>query len=202
MTMNANRTETAVLAGGCFWCLEAVFERLKGVQSVVSGYTGGRHPQPSYEAVCTGVTGHAEAVEITFDPDVIAFRDLLEIFFAFHDPTTLNRQGADTGTQYRSAIFPQSDEQKQIAEALIAELTKEQVYDAPIVTIDRAEGAVLPRGGLSPGLLPRAHEPAVLRRGDLAEDGEAALEVPRVARDGDGAGGLTRGAVCAPLRRA
>ena len=132
--MNANRTETAVLAGGCFWCLEAVFERLKGVQSVVSGYTGGRHPQPSYEAVCTGVTGHAEAVEVTFDPDVLAFRDLLEIFFAFHDPTTLNRQGADTGTQYRSAIFPQSDEQKQIAEALIDELTEEQVYDAPIVT--------------------------------------------------------------------
>ena len=126
--------ETATLAGGCFWCLEAVFQRLKGVHKVVSGYTGGRHPNPSYEAVCTGVTGHAEAVRVTFDPQVLSYRDLLELYFAFHDPTTLNRQGADRGTQYRSAIFPNSAEQRATAEALIAELTQANVFDSPIVT--------------------------------------------------------------------
>jgi peptide-methionine (S)-S-oxide reductase len=128
------RIETATLAGGCFWCLEAVFERLKGVQKVVSGYIGGRHPNPSYEAVCMGVTGHAEAVRVTFDPQVLSYRDLLELYFAFHDPTTLNRQGADTGTQYRSAIFPNSPEQRATAETLIAELTQARVFDRPIVT--------------------------------------------------------------------
>lgn len=128
------RIETATLAGGCFWCLEAVFERLNGVQSVVSGYIGGRHPNPSYEAVCTGVTGHAEAVRVTFDPGVLSYRDLLELFFAFHDPTTLNRQGADTGTQYRSAIFPQTPEQRSTAEALIGEMTLGKVFERPIVT--------------------------------------------------------------------
>ena len=126
--------ETATLAGGCFWCLEAVFERLNGVQKVVSGYIGGKHPNPSYEAVCTGVTGHAEAVRVTFDPQVLSYRDLLELFFAFHDPTTLNRQGGDTGTQYRSAIFPQTPEQRATAEALIGELTRTSVFERPIVT--------------------------------------------------------------------
>ena len=129
-----NRTEIATLAGGCFWCVEAVFERLNGVHGVVSGYIGGRHPNPSYEAVCTGVTGHAEATQVTFDPDVISFRELLEVFFAFHDPTTLNRQGADVGTQYRSAIFPHTPEQRTTAQQVIAELTRSKVFDAPIVT--------------------------------------------------------------------
>ena len=131
--MTATR-ETATLAGGCFWCLEAVFDPLAGVESVVSGYTGGRHPNPSYEAVCTGVTGHAEAVQVTFDPSVLSYADLLELFFAFHDPTTLNRQGPDTGTQYRSAIFVHTPEQKAIAEATVARLTAEKVFPDPIVT--------------------------------------------------------------------
>lgn len=126
--------ETATLAGGCFWCLEAVFEPLEGVDSVVSGYSGGRHPNPSYEAVCTGVTGHAEVVQVTFDPAVLTYADLLELFFAFHDPTTLNRQGPDAGTQYRSAIFTHSDAQKAAAEAMVARLTAEQVFRDPIVT--------------------------------------------------------------------
>lgn len=130
----SDRRETATLAGGCFWCVEAVLEPLEGVDRVVSGYTGGRHPHPSYEAVCTGVTGHAEAVQVTFDPEAISYRDLLELFFAFHDPTTLNRQGPDTGTQYRSAIFTHSDEQKAVAEETIARLNAEKVFPDPIVT--------------------------------------------------------------------
>jgi peptide-methionine (S)-S-oxide reductase len=126
--------ETATLAGGCFWCLEAVFEQLRGVERVESGYIGGRVANPSYEDVCTGTTGHAEAVQVTFDPAVISYRELLEVFFAIHDPTTLNRQGADVGTQYRSAIFYHTPEQRQIAETLIAELNSEKVWDRPIVT--------------------------------------------------------------------
>lgn len=126
-------TEKAVLAGGCFWCLEAVFQPLKGVSGVVSGYAGGSGPA-SYEAVCTGTTGHAEAVEVSFDPAVISYRKLLELFFAFHDPTTLNRQGPDVGTQYRSALFPTSDAQRATAEAVIAELTEKRVFGRPIVT--------------------------------------------------------------------
>lgn len=126
--------ETATLAGGCFWCLEAVFERLEGVNQVVSGYTGGRVPDPSYAAVCTGLTGHAEAIQIRFDPAVVGYRDLVELFFAFHDPTTLNRQGPDVGTQYRSAIFVHSAEQRAVAEEVVATLTREGVFDAPIVT--------------------------------------------------------------------
>lgn len=126
--------EQATLAGGCFWCLEAVFERLQGVERVVSGYTGGSLPQPSYEQVCSGGTGHAEVVQLTFDPAVISYRELLKLFFAFHDPTTLNRQGADSGTQYRSAIFTHSPAQAETARATIAELVREQVFDDPIVT--------------------------------------------------------------------
>jgi peptide-methionine (S)-S-oxide reductase len=133
--MNTNhRTETATLAGGCFWCIEAVFDELKGVDTVVSGYSGGQRPNPSYEQVCTGVTGHAESVQITFDPDVISFRDLLHVFFTVHDPTTLNQQGADVGTQYRSAIFYHSPEQKKAAEEVIAEFNAKHVWDDPIVT--------------------------------------------------------------------
>ena len=129
-----DRRDVATVAGGCFWCLETIFERLRGVERVVSGYTGGTVPNPSYEAVCTGTTGHAEAVQITFDPAVISYRQLLEIFFAFHDPTTLNQQGADVGTQYRSAIFYHSPEQEQVARAVVASLEAQGVWSSPIVT--------------------------------------------------------------------
>jgi peptide-methionine (S)-S-oxide reductase len=126
--------ETAILAGGCFWCLEAVYRELRGVESVKSGYAGGRRPNPTYEQVCSGATGHAEVVEIQFDPKVIGFRDLLDVFFTIHDPTTLDRQGNDVGTQYRSAIFPQSPEQERIAREKIEELSKDGTWDDPIVT--------------------------------------------------------------------
>lgn len=126
--------ERATLAGGCFWCLEPIFAPLKGVHEVMPGYIGGKWPNPSYERVCTGTTGHAEAVQIDFDPAVIGFRTLLEVFFGFHDPTTLNRQGGDVGTQYRSAIFYHSEEQRRAAEALIEELTERRVFPGPIVT--------------------------------------------------------------------
>lgn len=126
--------ETATLAGGCFWCLEAAFEQLQGVSKVESGYAGGHDPAPTYERVCSGTTGHAEVVQITFDPREISYRDLLEMFFTIHDPTTLNRQGADVGTQYRSAIFTHSPEQKQLAEEIIAQLQSEGVWPNPIVT--------------------------------------------------------------------
>lgn len=124
----------ATLAGGCFWCLEAVYDQMKGVSSVESGYTGGQAERPTYEAVCTGRTGHAEAVKIAFDPSVISYRDILEVFFVIHDPTTLNRQGHDVGTQYRSAIFYHSPEQKRVAEEVMASLTREKVFPDPIVT--------------------------------------------------------------------
>ena len=126
--------EVATLAGGCFWCLEAAFAQLKGVERVESGYSGGHVPSPSYEDVCTGSTGHAEVVQITFDPQVLPFRDLLHVFFTIHDPTTPDRQGGDVGTQYRSAIFYHMPEQKAEAERVIAELEAEKVWDDPIVT--------------------------------------------------------------------
>ena len=126
--------DVATVAGGCFWCLETIFERLRGVERVVSGYTGGTASNPSYEEVCAGRTGHAEAVQITFDPEVISYRQLLEIFFAFHDPTTRNRQGADIGTQYRSAIFYHSPEQERIAREAVEALEEQRLWEAPIVT--------------------------------------------------------------------
>lgn len=126
--------ELATLAGGCFWCLEAVYDQMKGVRSVESGYTGGQTERPSYEAVCGGRTGHAEAVRISFDPAVVTYREILDVFFVIHDPTTLNRQGNDVGTQYRSAIFYHNAEQKRIAEDAMASLAREQVYPNPIVT--------------------------------------------------------------------
>ena len=126
--------EVATLAGGCFWCLEAVFDQLKGAQSVESGYMGGARPNPTYEQVCGGGTGHAEVVQITFDPDVVSFRELLEVFFTIHDPTTLNRQGSDVGSQYRSAIFYHSPEQQHAAQEVIANLTREKLWRDPIVT--------------------------------------------------------------------
>jgi peptide-methionine (S)-S-oxide reductase len=133
MSTEQNR-ESATLAGGCFWCLEAVYKDLRGVESVVSGYAGGRVPRPTYQQVCEGTTGHAEVVQITFDPRAVSFRELLEVFFTVHDPTTLNRQGADVGTQYRSAIFYNTPSQRETAEQVIAELTAAGVWDAPIVT--------------------------------------------------------------------
>ncbi len=129
-----SRQEMATLGGGCFWCLEAVFEQLEGVEKVVSGYAGGEVPNPSYKEVCTGTTGHAEVVQVTFDPQVISFDDLLEVFFAIHDPTTLNRQGADVGTQYRSAIFYHDDAQKASAEAAISQVNKSGEWSNPVVT--------------------------------------------------------------------
>ena len=126
--------EVATLAGGCFWCLEAVFDDLKGVDRVESGYAGGVVPHPTYRQVCTGTTGHAEVVQITFDPRVLSFKDLLGVFFAIHDPTTLNRQGPDTGTQYRSAIFYHTPEQRATAEQVIKELEGAGIWSAPIVT--------------------------------------------------------------------
>jgi peptide-methionine (S)-S-oxide reductase len=132
--MESNQREVATLAGGCFWCLEAVFDDLRGVDSVESGYAGGEVANPTYEQVCSGETGHAEVVRVTFDPQVLTFRELLEVFFTIHDPTTLNRQGADIGTQYRSAVFYHSPEQKEVAEKTIKELNAEGIWDAPIVT--------------------------------------------------------------------
>jgi peptide-methionine (S)-S-oxide reductase len=124
----------ATLAGGCFWCLEAVFERVQGVERMHSGYAGGTVPNPTYEQVCSGATGHAEVVQVVFDPRVLSYRDILEIFFAIHDPTTPDRQGHDVGTQYRSAIFYHSEAQRAEARAAIAELDTEGIWDAPIVT--------------------------------------------------------------------
>ena len=126
--------EIATLGGGCFWCLEAVFELLEGVERVESGYAGGSVPSPSYEQVCAGITGHAEVVQVTFDPGVITYREILEVFFATHDPTTLNRQGPDVGTQYRSVILTHSGQQRQVAEEVIATLDREGIFSNPIVT--------------------------------------------------------------------
>ena len=127
-------TEVATFGGGCFWCLDAAFRQLKGVQKVESGYAGGKRPNPSYEQVCTGATGHAEVVQITFDPSSISYRDLLGVFFTIHDPTTLNRQGPDEGTQYRSVVFYHSAEQQKAVMDVIAELKANGVWERPIVT--------------------------------------------------------------------
>lgn len=132
--MHSTNREIATLAGGCFWCLEAVFVELQGVEKVESGYAGGHTSNPSYQEVCTGATGHAEVVQLTFDPQVVSFKDLLQVFFTIHDPTTLNWQGADVGTQYRSAIFYHTPEQQRIAQEMIAELNAAKLWDDPIVT--------------------------------------------------------------------
>ncbi|MRX38691.1 peptide-methionine (S)-S-oxide reductase MsrA [Flavobacterium sp. LC2016-23] len=129
-----SKYETITLGGGCYWCVEAVYENLNGVKSVVSGFSGGKVANPTYEEVCTGTTGHAEVVQITYDKTVTDINEIFKVFFTVHDPTTLNRQGADVGTQYRSVIFYQNAEQKKAAESIIAELNKAKVYDSPIVT--------------------------------------------------------------------
>lgn len=126
--------ELATLAGGCFWCLEAVYNDMRGVESALSGYMGGKTANPTYREVCSGTTGHAEVVQVAFDPNVVSYRDVLHVFFAIHDPTTLNQQGNDVGTQYRSAIFYHSPEQQQIAQELIEQLNREQIWADPIVT--------------------------------------------------------------------
>ena len=139
-----NNLEVATLAAGCFWCIEGAFGIIKGVERIEPGYTGGTAANPSYEAVCTGTTGHAEAAQIYFDPKMISFREILEVFFTMHDPTSLNRQGADVGTQYRSAIFYNSPEQKATAEKLIDELDKEGIWNKPIVTAIEPLGKFYP----------------------------------------------------------
>jgi peptide-methionine (S)-S-oxide reductase len=132
--MTEKRTEVATLAGGCFWCTEAVIQKLRGVDKVVPGYTGGHVPNPTYNDVCTGLTGHAEAIEVHFDPDVISYEQILEVFFALHDPTTLNRQDADVGTQYRSAVFYHDEAQKETVERTIAAVNASGMYPNPVVT--------------------------------------------------------------------
>ncbi len=134
MIAQSNKNETITLAGGCYWCVEAIYENLQGVQSVVSGYAGGRNPNPTYEQVSTGTTGYAEVVQVTFDPSVTTLEEIFKVFFSVHDPTTLNRQGADVGTQYRSAIFYKDDTQKRAAQHILSALKKAKVYDQPIVT--------------------------------------------------------------------
>jgi peptide-methionine (S)-S-oxide reductase len=130
----SSRTEVATLGGGCFWCLEAVYEELRGVEKVESGYSGGDVPNPTYRQVCSETTGHAEVVQVTFDPDEVSYKDILEVYFTIHDPTTLNRQGADVGTQYRSVIFYHTEEQKRVAEEVISDLETEGIWNSPIVT--------------------------------------------------------------------
>ncbi len=132
--MENTNLETATLAAGCFWCVEAVFDDLKGVQDVVSGYSGGHTENPTYQQVCSEMTGHAEVVQIKFDPNELSFKELLQVFFTVHDPTQLNRQGNDVGSSYRSAVFYHSDEQKRVAEETIKEIEAEAIYDKPIVT--------------------------------------------------------------------
>jgi peptide-methionine (S)-S-oxide reductase len=141
---NSLKLERATLGGGCFWCLEAVYQQIQGIQSVVSGYAGGTQPNPSYESICTGTTGHAEIVDIQFDPQVISFRDLLEIFFVIHDPTTLNYQGNDHGTQYRSVIYTHSNEQTKVAYEVVQELEDAKIYTNPVVTQIELAPAIYP----------------------------------------------------------
>ncbi|MBW3623922.1 MAG: peptide-methionine (S)-S-oxide reductase MsrA [Armatimonadetes bacterium] len=131
---DSGRREVATLGGGCFWCIETVFNDLKGVEKAVSGYAGGSSPNPTYKQVCSGTTGHAEVVQITFDPSVLSYREILEIFFSIHDPTTLDRQGADVGSQYRSVIFTHTPEQREIAEQVMREVGEQGIWGKPLVT--------------------------------------------------------------------
>ena len=173
--------EIATLAGGCFWCLEAVFDELKGVESVESGYMGGRTGNPTYHQVCEGNTGHAEVVRITFDPAVVSFDELLEVFFVTHDPTTLNCQGNDVGTQYRSAVFYHTPGQKAAAETVIARLERGAAVGRSHRDRGRPGGGVLRRGGLPPGVLRAQSVPAVLPGDRGAESAEVSQALPREA---------------------
>ena len=139
-----NNFATATLGGGCFWCLEAVYVELKGVKQVVSGYSGGSTPNPSYQLVCSGASGHAEVVQVVYDPDVVSFKEILQVFFTIHDPTTLNRQGKDIGSQYRSVIFYHDEGQKAVTEQVIAEITAAKIWRKPIVTEVTSLGAFYP----------------------------------------------------------
>jgi peptide-methionine (S)-S-oxide reductase len=176
--MDSPRREVATLAGGCFWCLEAVYDELRGVEKVESGYSGGLVSNPTYRQVCTGTTGHAEVVQVTFDPEVVSFREILEVFFTIHDPTTLNRQGADVGPQYRSAVFYHDEEQRRITEEVISKLEAEGVWDDPIVTEVTPFEAFYGRG-LSSGVLPEQRVPAVLPGRDRAQGREVPQAVSR-----------------------
>src|SRR2546421_12006756 len=158
-THDETKLETATLGGGCFWCLEAVYNELRGVERVISGYAGGHVPNPTYEQVCSGRTGHAEVVQVTFDPEVISYREILEVFFTIHDPTTLNRQGADVGTQYRSVIFPLDAGQEADARAVMRELEEGAIFGAPLVTTLEAADPFYPAGEDHQDYLPR--NPAV-----------------------------------------
>lgn len=133
-TMNGNNFEIATLGAGCFWCVEAIFQQVEGVKKVASGYSGGQRENPTYEQVCSGATGHAEVIQVTFDPSIVSYQEILEVFWGVHDPTTLNRQGADTGTQYRSVIFYHNDEQKKTASELKDKLNKSGAFENPVVT--------------------------------------------------------------------
>jgi methionine-S-sulfoxide reductase len=169
--------EVAVLAGGCFWCLDTLFAELKGVDKVASGYAGGSIASPSYEAVCTGATGHAEAIQITFDPKVITYNDLLHIFFSTHDPTTLNRQGPDYGTQYRSAIFYTDERQKSVAEKVIKEVNAEKAVPAPHCNGSDCLQELLCGGRLPPELLCKEPESGVLPRCHRTQGAEVSAKV-------------------------
>ena len=172
--------EVATLGGGCFWCLEAVFDELEGVLDVVSGYAGGQVPDPTYEAVCSGTTGHAEVVQVTFDPQRISYRDLLEVFFSIHDPTTLNRQGMDVGTQYRSAIYFHSPQQEQVAREVIADLERQRLWNAPLVTeVTPLAGRLLPGGGVPPGVLRPQSLPGLLLDGRPPQGGQVPQAAPQ-----------------------
>ena len=174
--------QVAVFGGGCFWCTEAVFDELRGVQSVVSGYAGGKNKNPTYEQVCMGNTGHAEVIKIEFDPAQVSFRDLMTVFFATHDPTTLNRQGNDVGTQYRSAIFYADEKQKEEAAAFIKELDEAKTFKNSIVTTLGAAHRVLSRRRLSPEILRQQSLAALLPVHDPAETDQAAQAVQRAAQ--------------------
>ena len=175
--------EVATLAGGCFWCLEAVYDDLKGVEDVVSGYAGGSTANPTYQQVCAGATGHAEVVQVTFDPDVISFRDILDVFFTIHDPTTLNRQGADVGTQYRSAIFYHSPEQKATAEQAIKDVEAAHLWNDPIVTEIVPAGDILSGRRLPSGILPPSPGAGLLPRGHRAEGRQVPQALSRTAQE-------------------
>ena len=176
------RKEIATLAGGCFWCLEAVFDELKGVESVESGYMGGQTRNPTYQQVCNGDTGHAEVVRVTFDPSVLSFDELLEVFFVIHDPTTLNYQGNDFGTQYRSAIFYHTPEQKAAAERVIGKLNAAKLWNAPIVTEVAPAAEYYPGEGYHQEILRPQSQPALLPGGRGAQSAKISEAFPGEAQ--------------------